>query len=104
VFLAGKELLRLDAVELRRVLLLRVGPRVVALDDQVRAGDASELAHQVFDALREAAELHRHGLALREVEPELHRGLQVRQDLPRARGERVQIAFSEVGSDRRARD
>ena len=39
--LAGVELLRLDAVELRRVLVLGVGLRVVALDDEVGAGRAA---------------------------------------------------------------
>src|SRR6185436_15231454 len=95
--LARHQLLRVDTVELRRVLLLGVGLGVVALDDQVRAGDALELAHQVLDPLGEAAQRHRHRFALRDVELEAHRRLQVAQHLLRAIGKGVELAVGEVG-------
>jgi hypothetical protein len=101
---AGHELLRLDAVELRRVLLLGVGSRVQPFHDDPVARGALELAHQVLDALREAAQRHRHGLALRHVQLHLHRRLEAAQDAARTVGQRVEIALGEVDPRRHARD
>jgi hypothetical protein len=102
--LAGVERLRLDAVELRRVLFLGVGARVVALDHELRPGDALELAHHVVHTLREAAQRQRHRLALRLVELDRHRRGEIAQDLLRARRQRVDPAFGQVGARRHDRN
>ena len=94
---ARKELLRLDAVELRRVLVIAVGLRVVEFDHQVAAGDRLELAREVLDALREAAQLHRHRLlAARNVELYLDRRFQAAQQLLRALRKCLDFAFRQV--------
>src|SRR6185503_4150559 len=74
------------------------------LDHQAAVGRLLELAHQVLDALREAAQLHRHALALRDVELELHRRGEVAQYLLGPVRQRVEAALGEVQARRGAAD
>src|SRR6185503_13157540 len=60
-------------------------------------GDRLEFPHQVLDSLREAAQRDRHRLlAARNVELHLDRRFQAAQELFRARGEGLDLAFRQV--------
>ena len=102
--LAGGERLRLDTVELRRVLFVGIRLGVVLLDDDVAAACRLEFAQQVVYALGETLQLHRHGVvALRDVQAHLHRAVELAEDFLGALGKREQLAVGEVGAHRHAR-
>ena len=77
--------------------LHRARVRVVQLDGELVPGDRLELAREVLDALREAAQLYRHRLlAARDVELQLYRRFQPAQHFLRAFGEGLHLSLGQI--------
>jgi hypothetical protein len=86
-----------DVVERSRFLRVRVGFRIEFLDDDFSVGCRPVLGEEVFHALGERLESHRHRCAaLRIVEADAHGGFELGEYGPGAGRERVDLAVGEI--------
>jgi hypothetical protein len=97
--LPGIRHLPFDVVERRGLLGIRVGLGIEALDDELAACGGFVFVQEVFHALRKSLQTDRNGVtALRVVEADANRRVELCQDRARTRRECVDVAFGQVGA------
>ena len=95
--LTARKLLRLDAIEARRIFLIRVGLWVELPDSDITFGILLIFLEQILHALRIGLQVQRHVLlTFGDVVTDFHRPIELCEDLLCARRKRVKLFSREV--------